>query len=219
MPRWSIIPGLFALLLLPGCVQTRITESKRSAVEQLLLSTAADEAVSRANLDFVNGRKVWFEEKYFEAEDKQYVLGTIRDALSSHGALFANALTNADLVVEARSGALSTDSSSSLVGIPSMPLPIPFAGTFVTPELSLFKSQKQFSVSKVALLSYERDSGKHVNSSGPLDGYAHHHYYTILSYVKFTSTSIPEKKRKPRGKPSERAAAASETAPNETQKP
>lgn len=182
-------------------MQTRITEPKRSAVEELLLSTAADQAIGKATLDFVNGKKVWVEDKYFEAEDKEdrgYALGAIRDALSANGALLVGAMTNAEMIVEARNGALSTDSSSSIVGLPSTPLPIPFAGTFQTPELSLFKSQKLYSVSKVALLAYERDSGKHVKSSGPLDGYAHHHYYTILSYFKWTSTSLPEKRRKPR---------------------
>jgi hypothetical protein len=207
---------LLGPLLAIGCVQTRITEPKRSAVEQLLLSTAADGAVAQANLAFVKGRKIYVEEKYFGANDEEYALGAVRDALSSNGALLVVDRKDAELIIEPRSGALSTDSTTSIIGIPSTPLPIPFSGTLQTPEMSLFKSQKQYSVAKIALLAYERESGKHVNSSGALDGFAHHHYYTILSYFKYTSTSIPEKKRHAKKHAEERArenAAAQEPKP------
>src|SRR5436190_1943750 len=83
----------------------------------------------------------------------------------------------------------ATDSSSSLLGIPSMPIAIPLAGTSSTPELYLFKSQKQFSTAKLALFAYERDSGRHVYSSGTHVGRASHKYYGFfLGLVKFTQS-------------------------------
>jgi len=41
---------------------------------------------------------------------KPHVIGSVRDALSAHGARLMPAATNADIIVEPRSGVLSTDS-------------------------------------------------------------------------------------------------------------
>lgn len=179
--------------LMTGCVQTRVTEPKRSAVEQLLISTAADRALERLNFGAFAGRKTYVDPAYFESEDKLYVLSALRNALSEAGALLMADIKEAELVVEPRNGALSTDSSTSVVGVPSTPLPVPMAGTFLTPELALFKSQKQLSTSKLALFVYEQNSRKHV-SSAAATGKAKHNYYTLLGYFKYTSTTIPEKK-------------------------
>jgi hypothetical protein len=184
-----------ASAILNGCVQTRITEPKRSAVEQLLISTAADRALDHVDFSILAGRKVFVDSANFESHDKPYAISSIREAVNEAGGLLVSDFNTAEVVLEPRSGALSTDSSSSVVGVPSTPLPIPMAGTFVTPEVSVFKSQKQLSVAKIALFSYERESGKHLQSTGPLVGHARHNYYTFLGFFKYTSTTIPEKKR------------------------
>ena len=179
-----------------GCVQTRITEPPRTAVEQLLLSTATDRSLQRASLRVFQDKKVFVDGAYFDSYDKLYVIGTVRDLLSAQGALLVADAKEADIIVEPRSGALSTDSSSSLIGIPSVPIPIPLAGTFSTPEVYLFKTQKQFSTAKLALFAYDQKSRQHVYSSGTLVGKAAHNYYRFLGYLSITRTDIPEKKRK-----------------------
>ena len=190
----SLVLGFLGLCT-QGCIQTKMTEPPRAAVEQLLLSTAADRSMAAANLQEVfQDKKVFVDPTYFDSYDKPYVLGTIRDALSSHGALLVADVKDAEMVVEPRNGALSTDSNSTELGIPSIPVPVPLSGVVVTPDLYLFKSQKQFSTAKIALLAYDAKSRKHVYSSGPLVGRAHQNYYSFLFFVKLTRTDIPEKK-------------------------
>lgn len=185
---------LFCLAwLVAGCAQTRVTEPKRAAVEQLLLSTATDRALAQEDFAVFNRMKVYLDERYFEAYDEEYALGALRDALSSAGALLMDDSGEAEVVIEARTGALSTDSSTSLLGVPSIPVPIPLSGTVVTPEIALYRSEKQFSTAKIALFGYWRESREHIHSSGSLVGRARHNYYTFLGYLKYTSTSIPEK--------------------------
>ena len=195
---WSVVVSMDLLfLLLAGCVQTRITEPTRTAVEQLLLSTATDRSLQELKLEAFSGKKVFVDTTYLESYDKPYVVGSIRDALSNGGALLVPELKEAEVVVEPRSGALSTDSASSMIGLPSMPLPIPLSGTLFTPELYLMKSQTLYSVSKVALLAYEPQSHRHLFSSGPLVGKASHKYYSFLGFIKITRSNIPEKKGGP----------------------
>jgi hypothetical protein len=193
LSRFASTVFLPVVLLSIGCVQTRITDPERSGVEQLLLSSAADQAIMKMDFSFLSGRKVFVDRQFFESYEEEYVLGAIRDKMSREGALLMENSDAADIIVEARSGGLSTDSSSSIIGLPSTGVPVPLAGNVSTPEIALFKTQKQFSTAKFALLAYDRQSGRHVNSSGVVDGFAHHHYYTVLGFFKFNSTSIPEK--------------------------
>lgn len=200
MVKW-IVEGFVLVLLFAGCTQTRITEPKRTAVEQLLISTAADRAWEQIDFAQFNGRRVFVDPAYItylEGEDKGYVLGTLRDVLSKNGALLVTEITNAHVIVEPRSGALSIDSNQSIIGVPKIPLPT-VVGIFESPEVSVFKSEKQFSIAKLALLAYEQDSRRHFHSSGPLVGRAHHKYYKFLGYFRYTSSSIPEKKKQKKG--------------------
>jgi hypothetical protein len=190
---WGLI-GTMGILL-SGCTQTELTKPKRAATEQLLISTAADRALAQADFSIVNGKKVWVDKMYFDSTDEDYVLGSIRDLISMKGGLLAQKVEDAELVIEPRSGALSIDSTSSLIGLPSSGAPLPLAGAVQIPEIALYKSEKQFSIAKIALLAYERSSGKHVASSGSLIGRANIKYYKFLGIITYNKTNIPERKK------------------------
>lgn len=190
-----IVAAAAAAGVLAGCTQTELTRPKRAATEQLLISTAADRALAQADFSTVNGKKVFVDGTYFEATDEEYVLGTVRDLISMAGGFLVRKVDDADLVVEPRSGALSIDSNSSLIGLPSTPTPLPFAGAVQIPEIALYKSEKQFSIAKIAILAYERGSGRHVASSGSLVGRANIRYYKFLGFISYNKTTIPERKK------------------------
>ena len=124
--KWSIILPLLALVL-AGCSTATMTNPPRSVTEQLLLSAAADRAINSISLVDFAGKKVFVDgTNYFESYDSKYVIGAIRDALSLAGARLMNTASNSDITVEARSGGLSVDGSSSLVGVPQTGVPIPW---------------------------------------------------------------------------------------------
>ena len=183
---------IFAALLLNGCTTIKTTDPARTATEQLLLSTAVDHALKSANLTNFANRKVFLDTTYFDSYDSKYAIGTIRDALSRAGVLLEDNVTNSDIVMEARSGALSTDNSTYLFGIPNIGVPIPLAGVVQTPELAIYKSEKQSSTAKIVLLAFTRESRLHVYSSGPLDGKSYNNHYKII-FVSWGITDIPEK--------------------------
>jgi hypothetical protein len=192
---WVLLTAFFSIIVLTGCTQTELTKPKRAATEQLLISTAADRALAQADLSIVNGKKIFVDKNYYDSADKEYVLGTVRDLINMRGGLLVQKLEDAEIVVEPRSGALSIDSTSSIIGLPSTPTPIPFAGAMQIPEIALYKSEKQFSIAKIALLAYERASGRHVASSGPLVGRANVKYYKFLGFITYNKTTIPERQK------------------------
>jgi hypothetical protein len=181
-------------LFLTGCSTANMTNPARSATEQLLLSTSADRAIASATLPSINGKKIYIDGTYFDSYDSKYVLGAIRDAFSRAGGLLVENATNSDIIVEARSGALSIDFSESLFGVPASGIPIPLAGVVTIPELAIYKSSRQHSYAKLALLAYDTKSREHLYSSGSMLGLSYNKYYKFLGFFQWTTTDIPEKK-------------------------
>jgi len=193
--NYFIFSGCLLLLttaLIAGCTSTKTTTTARTATEQLLLSTATDHALQDTGFEMFAGRKVYLDATYFDSYDPKYVLGTLRDAISRAGALLENTASNSDFIVEARSGALAIDESDTMFGIPSIGLPVPLAGTVQTPEISFYKSERQRSTAKFALLAVARDSGAHVYSTGPLDGKSFDKHSRFL-FISWRRTDVPEK--------------------------
>jgi hypothetical protein len=198
-PGDKIVRGLLltcGLMLTGGCLTEKTTDTPRSGTEQLLLSTATDHALKTADLSLLAHRKVFLDATYFDSYDSKYVLGSIRDALSRAGAILQDTASASDIIVEARSGALATDSSDALLGLPSMAVPIPLAGPLQTPELAFYKNHKQRAVAKIALLVFARETHAHIYSTGPLDGKSYDKHYNLL-FISWIRTDLPEKKSNP----------------------
>jgi hypothetical protein len=195
--RNLILAALAALALLwtNGCTTIRQTDPARTATEQLLLSTAADRALEYVTLAQFANKKIFLDTAYFDSYDSKYAIGAIRDALSRAGALLMADSKASEITIETRSGALSTDDKTYLVGLPAMAIPIPLAGTVPTPEVALYKSSKQYSTAKFALLAYATQSREHVFSSGPMIGKAYNNYFSIV-FVPLHRTDVPEMKKK-----------------------
>ncbi|HKK19305.1 MAG TPA: DUF6655 family protein [Opitutales bacterium] len=172
-----------------------MTEPARSGIEQLLLSQAVDDALSEVEVPQVQGKRVFLSDAYYESYDSAYVLGAIRAVLSENGAHLVADSADADIIVEARSGALGIDSSSSLLGVPSIPIVIPAAGSIKIPDLALYKSEKADSISKLAMLAYEAESGEPVFSTDSFTGKARFHHYRMLFFFDINFTDLPERKR------------------------
>jgi hypothetical protein len=195
-----------------GCSTIKESLPPRTATEELLLSSAADRALEYTSFPWLDGKKVFVEDKYFESYDKGHAVSLLRERLSASGALFVKTDDKADVIVELRSDALSMDMAEMLVGLPAMALPIPLAGPVTTPEIVLYKSHRSDAVTKVALFAYERASGRYLESSGPMLGRAYLHLYKVL-VVSWRRTDVPElpghgnKKKGPSQPPRAGAAA------------
>ncbi|MGQ3684290.1 MAG: DUF6655 family protein [Candidatus Loosdrechtia sp.] len=189
-----IVVGTLSILFVTGCMgNPRITDPKRTAVEQLLLSTAADRALANIDLSVLSGRKVFPDNSNFEGEDKGYITGLVLHLLGEHDVLVVRKVEEADVVLEIVSGAFSNDRSDSLIGIPEFGIPIPLAGSFNTPEIALFKTVMQIGVAKFALNAYEISTGKQLLATGPVDGKSHYTFRTVFFFFKFRTSDIPEK--------------------------
>lgn len=184
---------ILAALVAGGCTVARETAPARTATEQLLISTAAEHAAAQLVLDVPPGSRVLVDSSNFEGVDGGYAVAAIRDHLLRRGLRLASLRTDADTVVEIRSGALSIDRNESLIGIPQFDIPVPLAaGSLTFPEIALYKVSQRRGVAKFAAVGYESDSGRHVGSTGAQYGFSHRTQWTVLFFIRWTRTdAIP----------------------------
>ena len=181
--------GMMAL----GCGSPRMTDTARTGIERLVVSTAAERAVEPMNFKALAGKTVFVDVSQLEGTEKAYALNEIREHLGRAGALMAADKAKADAVAEVRAGALETDSSVFLFGIPAIPIPVPGAGTLTTPELALFKKAKQTGTAKIAINVLDAE-GKQLLTTGRKHGASFFTRWTLLILVNFETTDIPEAK-------------------------
>jgi len=190
--RWNLLPMGMAAAVMAGCHTVRVTEPQRSVAEQLLLSSAAERAVLDADLTPLAGRRVFVQEKYFKGYDEGHALGALREGMSKAGARLVPFEAEAEWIVEVRNAGLGMDTRDSLVGIPSLSVPIPLTGPVSTPEIALFKAMYADSAARFGLFAYERETGEHRHAVPPMAGTAYFHHYRFLGFFNWRRTDVPE---------------------------
>lgn len=185
-----ILLVVFVGLAGAGCVSKRTTDPARTATEQLLLSTAADRALSGVVSDAVGDSVVFVRDAHLESYDRPYVLGALRVRLARAGARLTSNEAEASMWVEPRSGALSTDDDTFLIGIPSFDIPLPLvtSGPLKTPEVALFKRAARRGIAKLAVAVYDHE-GKLVADSGPVLGLSRTTDWTVM-FIPWTSSDL-----------------------------
>jgi hypothetical protein len=168
MTRLTTGCGLLFLGLAAGCGTTRLTDTQRTATEQLLVSNAIDQAVSAIDFRVLAGKPVFFDPQYLDGVvDRGYVVSSLRQQLLAAGCLLQEERAKATYVVEVRSGSVGTNRHALLIGVPQMNVP-----TFVPgqpsqiPEIPLAKKTDQEGVAKIAVFAYNRTTGQPLWQSG-----------------------------------------------------
>jgi len=154
---------VFCLILFVGCSSRNFTNTPRTAVEQLLLSTAVDKAVEKINMPQIKDRTVYVDFSNLKAYDAEYIKTSICSRFAGIGATVVESPEDADYVAKISCGALGTEYKSTLFGIPAIPVP---GSPTPLPELAIAHSIEQTGI--VKLLVFVHSNGKAISSA---------HYY------------------------------------------
>lgn len=184
--RYSWVLLLFALAIgsaVPGCGTTKSV----TATEQLLMSDAVDSTISKMDFRPLSGYKVFLDTTYITPAGKpipgipmaanlvtsDYVISALRQQLTAAGCMLVDTKDTAEIICEARCGALGTDGHNVTYGLPannflssatmfvpnSPPLPM-------IPELSVAKREVKSAAAKVAVFAYDRETREPLWQSG-----------------------------------------------------
>jgi hypothetical protein len=177
------------LLTLSGCVSQRMTLPSRSAGEQLLISQASDAAALTMHLRLPDGKTAFIKAVNFDGGDAQYCLSAIRQSLMQQGNHIIEDKEKADLVIEVRVGAISIDSVTHQIGVPSLRL-----AEILIPTYS-FDSTKHTGVTKFSFFVYDRQTGALVAVAANVTGLSQiNKKHAEMGVISWVGAGVPAKK-------------------------
>ncbi|XZE17700.1 DUF6655 family protein [Pirellulaceae bacterium SH449] len=181
--RFTLVVLLLLSIFLTGCGSTKVF----TATEQLLMSDAVDGAVGKLDFRPLCGAKVFLDTTYITAMGKQsamppmhntnvnsdYIISAIRQQMTAAGCLLVDTKDTADVICEARCGAIGIDGHSVTYGLPannflsSASAVVGGTGSLpAIPELSLAKREIKSAATKVAVFAYDRETREPIYQTG-----------------------------------------------------
>lgn len=181
----------FALLtlaaLVAGCTTTRMSNTDRTGVEQLLISNAIDQAIESNELSSVRGRNVFVQDRYLDCTDKPYILGTLRNRVLDAGGRLVEEVAHADVVMEIRSGGIGTDSTDKYVGLAGFAVPgLPFE----LPDVRFWEKNIQYGTAKIAVTCFDTHTGEQLEASGNVVARADRSQWNMMGFSPGINGSV-----------------------------
>ncbi len=141
------------LVLLAGCATTKESDTARTGIEQLLVSSAVDQALDKVDFAPIRGAKVYLEEKYLDCVDKNYVIVSLEERILRNGSTLVDKPEDADVVMHVTSGAVGTDRQEKFVGVSEIPLPPP--SPISIPQVTLISRTRANGTAKLKIVAFD----------------------------------------------------------------
>lgn len=185
--RLGVGLGVLALI---GCTTTgRVTETSRTADEQLILDQSLEQSLEAARIPIPPGKTAAIETFGLSPDtvsDKGFVQAWITRWLGHQGVRVPNDKQETYLL-RVMIHAFGTNSSGFFFGIPPIQ-----AGLFPIslPELALFKQQNLSGFARFSIDIYERSSGRLLTSTPIYEGYRYQKGATALFFITYSSSNL-----------------------------
>lgn len=201
-PAFVLTLGLTAWAM-TGCTTSRTTHTARTGLEQLLVSDAVDRSLDQTPLPPLSGRKVYVEEKYLDAVDKNYVIGALRQRVLQQGGHLTDNKEDSEITIEVCAGAVGTDSTESYLGVPGLTVPgLPVE----LPEVRFFERSSQYGTAKLNLVAYATATGELLHDAGQSLARSDESRWAVLGLGPIQTGSVPKQLKASRRSPIHTAA-------------
>ncbi|MFQ5733771.1 MAG: DUF6655 family protein [Planctomycetaceae bacterium] len=179
MRSFPVAVRIAGLAIVALCAAGCGTSRSRKATEQLLISDAVDKTVGSLDFGALQGQKVYLDTQFVKSikgagfVNADYVISSLRNQMAAAGCLLQDKKQDADIVVEARVGALGYDEHEVSYGIPASNM-LSTAAAFVPgappipaiPEMSIAKKNQSNAAVKIAVFAYYQKTRRTVWQSG-----------------------------------------------------
>ncbi|HEV3023024.1 MAG TPA: DUF6655 family protein [Pirellulales bacterium] len=179
-----------ALCIGEGCATMKESDTSRTGVEQLLISTAVDRSLDKVDLAPLRGARVYVEEKYLDCTDKNYVIVSLHERVMRAGGTLVDKPDGADVILEVASGAVGTDRDELFVGLPAIPLAMPSPVSI--PRLALYDRAKAMGTAKLRVVAYDAKTRQPLVDSGAQLARADYRHWNLLGAGPITSGTVPK---------------------------
>ncbi|MFO0868410.1 MAG: DUF6655 family protein [Pirellulales bacterium] len=180
-----------------GCATMKQSDTARTGVEQLLISSAADRALDKIDLRPVSHAKVFLDTKFLDCVDKNYITLSLRQRLMVHGCTLVEKAEDAQVIVEVASGGVGTDRNELFLGTSEIPLPPP--SPVAIPRLALLERHRAIGTAKISLLAYDAQTRAPVINNGYALARSDHRTWHVLGLGGVNSGSVHDELAKGAG--------------------
>jgi hypothetical protein len=164
------------------------SDTARTGVEQLLISSAADRALDKIDYRPITNAKVYVEAKYLDCVDKNYILLALRQRLMRQACILVDKPEDAQVIVEIASGSVGTDRNDLFLGSPEIPLPPP--SPIAIPRMPLVERSRAMGTAKLVVVAYDAQSKLPVINGGYALARSDHKTWNVLGVGGINSGSV-----------------------------
>ncbi len=169
-----------------GCVSMKESDTARTGLEQLLISSAIDDSLNKVDFTPVAGAKVFLKTDYLDCVDKNYILMSMRSRLLSHDCTLVDKVDDADVSLEVASGGVGTDRSDLVVGSPEIPLGLMGA----IPKISVYERKRAMGTAKLCVIATDTKTKRPIINSGYTLARSDHQHWTAMGAGPVLSGSV-----------------------------
>lgn len=177
-------------LLTIGCASLKESDTARTGVEQLLISSAVDRSLDKVDFSSIRGAKVYLETKYLDCSDKNYIIVALHQRILKHGCTLVEKPEDSQVTMEVGSGGVGTDRQEVFVGIPAIPLPMP--SPISIPKMALFTRAKANGTAKLSVLAYDTKSRQPVINGNPTLARSDQKNWSVVGGGAVITGSVPD---------------------------
>jgi hypothetical protein len=175
--------------LASGCATTKESDTARTGVEQLLVSSAIDHSLDRVDFTPIRGAKIHLEEKYLDCVDKNYVIVSLEQRLMANGATLVDKVEDANVIMHVTSGGVGTDRQEKFVGISEIPLPPP--SPISIPQTTLFSRSRANGTAKLRIVAFDATTRRPVLGGDAVLARSDFKSWKVLGAGPVESGSVP----------------------------
>jgi len=185
----GVLVSCVGVFFLAGCaISPQITNTARSSIEQRLLMSSLERALSGLNIEELKGKTATVD-FYGLSSDTDFAKEYFTAWLQSHHVQIAPDPKQAQLRLKVFAPVLAVDKGQSFFGAPAFTVPIIGVGV---PEISLFKDERHSGHAELQVYLIDADSGEFIDKSPTTTGAAHYDDYTILLVINFSRSDMAE---------------------------
>jgi hypothetical protein len=175
------------LLTILSCTRTyQFTYTKKSGIEQLLVTRAVDQAFEKMTVD-LKGSRVFVDVACLMRDEQSYIRKAFTHWFLDAGVFVSEYPWDADYIVSVLVKVAGTDGDQVSIGVPSFPVPMTISVTI--PALTLLGQMTQEGRVEMEVMIYSPKTG--IKEKIPsLKGDSYYKKY-IIFFVPFTRKNIP----------------------------
>ena len=189
----GLLAAAAAVLFATACSEPFVTNTARSAVEEMLICTVVERGISKAEFGRYQGKVVKLDCANLAPQvDKDLIIAYLKLHLSNSGVIISESdAQKPEYIIQVSCGVLATDIDRFMIGTPALPIPVSQTSlSIVIPEIPLFRRIVRSGHARFFFNVLDVATAKPIESFVGLNAEAKYVNWTVL-LIPFKTHNVP----------------------------